>query len=102
MVIDDELVASRANDVVYKTLQYRKKGKEGQTADCVSCSFTSLMYGMRLRKVGETQMKNIEDLIETLPPLSRSCNSVPVTYDRGYGKMNFLEMIDKKVFFPKQ
>ena len=60
------------------------------------------MYGMRLRTAGETQMKNIEDLIETLPPLSKNCDTVPVTYDRGYGKMNFLEMIIKKALSPKQ
>ena len=63
LVIDDELMASCANNVVYKTLQYCKKGKEGQTADCVSCSHTSIMYGMRLQKVGESQMKRINELI---------------------------------------
>ena len=59
------------------------------------------MYGMRLRTAGETQMKNIEDLIETLPPLSKNCDTVPITYNRGYCKMIFLEMIDKKGFITK-
>ena len=40
------------------------------------------MYSMRLRTAGESQMKNIKDLIETLPLLSKSCETVPVTYDR--------------------
>ena len=46
LVIDDELIGSRSKDVESKTLSNRKAGKEGPSADCVACSFTSVLYGV--------------------------------------------------------
>ena len=46
LVIDDELIGSRAKDVESKSVSNRKAGKEGPTADCIACSFTSVMYGV--------------------------------------------------------
>ena len=46
LVIDKILISSRANDVETKTVSERKTGKEGQLADCVSCSFTSVLFGL--------------------------------------------------------
>ena len=49
LVTDDELIGSRAKDAKRKTVSNRKAGKEGPVADCVACSFTSVLYGVRLR-----------------------------------------------------
>ena len=48
LVVDDELIASKAKDVECKTLSSCKKGKEGSSVDCLSCSLLSIVYGMRL------------------------------------------------------
>ena len=46
LLVDDELIASRAEDVESKSLSNRKSGKERPVADCVACSFTSVMHGL--------------------------------------------------------
>ena len=48
LVVDDELISSRASDVELKLLSDRKSGKEGPVVDCVSCSLTNVLYGLRL------------------------------------------------------
>ena len=53
LVVDDELTASRAEDVENKYLSNRKTGKERPVADYVACSFTSVVYGTILRVKGE-------------------------------------------------
>ncbi len=60
LVIDDELISSRANDVNTKTVSERKTGKEGPVVNCISCSFTSVLFGLRLRVKGESQEQNVE------------------------------------------
>ena len=42
LVIDDELISSRAVDVEQKTVSERKSGKEGPVSDCIACSLTSV------------------------------------------------------------
>ena len=71
-LIDDELIGSRAKDVESKTVSNRKAGKEGTVADCVACSFTSVLYGVRLRIRGEMMVDNIHSLVDTLPKIT--CN----------------------------
>ena len=66
LVIDDEFISSRARDVETKVLSNRKTGKKGPVSDCVACSFTSIMYGLRLRVKGETQEDNVQNLIQSL------------------------------------
>jgi hypothetical protein len=65
LVIDDELISSRASDVETKTISNRKAGKEGPVSDCVSCSVTNILYGARLRVKGESQSDNVEELTKT-------------------------------------
>jgi len=74
LVVDDELVGSRAKDVELKSLSNRKAGKEGPVADCVSDSLTSVLLGMRLRVKGESQSDNVKQLLRTLPPLDVNDN----------------------------
>ena len=46
LVVDDELVASRAGDVESKVLSDKKAGKEGTMADCLADSTICLLLGI--------------------------------------------------------
>ena len=90
-VVDDELNPTKAKDGTFesKTLSNRKAGKEGRTSDTISCSFTSLTFGTRLRTGSDNQAQNVMKLLNTIEP----CDSISprrVTIDRGYGKYDFL------------
>ena len=91
LVIDDELIGSRAKDVKSKTVSNRKAGKEGPVADCVACSFTSVLYGVRLRIRGEKMVDNIHSLVDTLPKITCTDENIRLTFDRGYGTLKFIE-----------
>ena len=96
LVIDDELISSRAKDVESKTVSNRKAGKEGPVSDCLACSLTSVLYGMRLCVKGVTQEENVAALLSNLPHLTSSNDKLRLTFDRGYGKMPFVETNAKK------
>ena len=89
LVIDDELVSSQSKDVELKNISQRKKGKEGQTADCINCSLTNLQYGMKLRVRGTSQFDNVGLLVKTLPKLNRKENKISLAFDCGYGKTTY-------------
>ena len=91
LVIDDELISSRAGDVEQKTVSERKSGKEGPVSNCIACSFTSVLFGLRLRVKGESQQANVHALIDTLPSITTSEEKIRLIFDRGYGKMDFIE-----------
>lgn len=93
-VLDDELVASRANDVELKTLSNRKSGKEGPVADCLSCSLTNVMFGMRLRVKGEAQQTNITKLLQS----TSARKGARLTFDRGYGKFPFVSKMAEEPY----
>ena len=97
LIIDDELISSRAKDVESKTVSNRKAGKEGPVSNCLACSLTSVLYGMRLRVKGVTQEENVAALLSNLPHLTSSHDKVRLTFDRGYGKMPFVETNAKKI-----
>ena len=91
LLIDDELISSRASDVEQRTVSERKSGKEGPVSNCIACSFTSVLFGFRLRVKGESQQANVHALIDTLPSITTSEEKIRLTFDRGYGKMDFIE-----------
>ena len=64
---DDELILSRASDVKTKMAGNREAEKEGPAADCISCSVTSVLRGVRLRVKGEKQSDNVEELMRAQP-----------------------------------
>ncbi|KAG7345273.1 hypothetical protein IV203_032804 [Nitzschia inconspicua] len=82
IVVDDELIASRATDVEQKVVSNRKRGKEGPVADCVACFLTSICFGMRLRSRSETN--NVDLLLDTIPFSNCAGNELEVAFDRGY------------------
>ena len=97
VVLDDELIASKGEDVESKLLSDRKSGKEGPTTDVVSDSFFQIIFGMRLRTIGESQIDNVEKLLDTLPPIGvdfrESMNGPIMACDRGYGKLSFINLL---------
>ncbi|KAG7372878.1 hypothetical protein IV203_033602 [Nitzschia inconspicua] len=91
IVVDDELIASRASDVEQKVVSNRKVGKEGPVADCIACALSSVLLGMRLRVKNDPE--NVEQLLHTLPLSTASGNDLEVAFDRGYGKLSSVEAI---------
>ena len=49
------------------------------------------MFGLRLRVKGESQQANVHALIDTLPYITTSEEKIRLIFDRGYGKMDFIE-----------
>ena len=98
MVVDDELISSRASDVETKTISNRKTGKEGPVADCIACSFTSVLYGLRLRVKGETQAQNVRDLLNTVTTIKSQHENIMLTFDQGYGKLSFIDTMTQLKF----
>ena len=98
LTYDDELVGSRANDVEQKGLSDRKAAKEGPVANCVSCSLTSILFGMRLRVKGETESNNMNELLKTLPLKTENATShnsrTCLHMDQGYGKVKNVKVVD--------
>ena len=92
LVLDDELVSSRAQDVERKSHSDRKAGKDGPTADLVADAYSQVVYGFRLRQRGVKDLDNVELLLRTLPHAMPS-DQPTITFDRGYGKMYFIRLI---------
>jgi hypothetical protein len=46
VVLDDELIASKGDDVESKMLNDRKSGMEGPTTNVISDSFFQIIFGM--------------------------------------------------------
>jgi hypothetical protein len=98
-VLDDELLPSKATDLESKTLCSRKTGKEGSTADIICDSFLQVVLGMRLRTSSDTQLENVEKLLDTFPPIeeNRLSDFGPLlACDRGYGKKKVIQLFAKK------
>jgi len=68
-VLDDELISSKGEDIESKLLSDRKAGKEGPATDVISDSFFQILFGMRLGTVGESQLVNVEKLLDTMPAI---------------------------------
>ncbi|KAL7456269.1 hypothetical protein ACHAWC_008134 [Mediolabrus comicus] len=90
LVIDDELIPSRAQDVENKTISTRKTGKEGITSDMIAEALMCLLLGSRLRVTGESQRDNVNMLLETclcsdkVPGITDAGANPRMKMDRGY------------------
>lgn len=96
LVVDDKLIACKPVDVELKCVSQRKLDKEGPVSDCISCSLTSIMFGMRLRLKGDKQESNVQALLDYLPKLTNPSDSITIHFDRGYGKLTLITMIAQK------
>ena len=84
LVVDDELVSSRASDVEAKAYTVRKAGKDGPISDAMAESMICLLLGMRLRVTGESQRDNVAELLKTAPAVTYQCHHPKFATDRGY------------------
>jgi hypothetical protein len=96
LVVDDELISSRANDVELKTVSSRKSGKDGPVSDCLSNSLSNVMFDMCLRTKGISQEENVDRLLDTIGASSSVTNNLTVAFDRGYGKFSRVESVAKR------
>ena len=67
LVLDEELVSSRATDVELKTVSDHKSGKERPVADCISNSQIGTLFAMQLRTKGVSCEENCKNVMETIP-----------------------------------
>jgi hypothetical protein len=82
-VLDDELQAWRG-DAENKMVSARKTGKQGIPADCLADSLIGILYGMRLRVAGESQKKNVDELMKEIPQFTSAGCNPSLASDRGY------------------
>jgi hypothetical protein len=98
-VLDDELIASKAGDVEHKIISDRKSGGEGPTCDCICDSYFQFVLAMRVRSTGDSQIYNVEKLLDMLQPVDNNELSKlgPIlACDRGYGKKSAVELFASK------
>jgi len=95
-VLDNELISSKGEDIESKILSDWKAGKEGPATDVIFDSFFQILFGMRLRTVGESQLVNVEKLLDTMPAIGAdyqlSMNGPIMAFDHGYGKVSFISL----------
>ena len=96
LVIDDELIVSRAKDVESKALSHRKVVKEGPATDAIACPCTSVFFDMRLCVRGEKLEDNAHDLIDTIPQITSDDKKIRLIFDQGYGTMRFIQKATEK------
>jgi hypothetical protein len=90
VVLDDELIGSRAHDVNQArwTQSLRNADKDIIVADCFACAHTGCMFGRRLLVVGKSDQDNVSELYKRLPVLFSQDHDVRLKMDRGFGGKN--------------
>jgi hypothetical protein len=96
IVLDDELIGSRAGDAESRNHSQRKAGKDGPVVDAIADSHAAVVMGMRLRLSGESGYENIEKLTERLPHVTSLQRDISLKFDRGYGKLKMLQNVGPK------
>ncbi len=80
-----------------KLLSDRKSGKERPATDVISDCFFQIILRMQLRTIGESQLVNVENMLDTMPAIGvdfhASMNGPIIAFDRGYGKVFFINLL---------
>ncbi len=95
------MIGSKANDVETKILSDRKLAGEGPTCDCLCDTFFQFVLGMRIKTVSDSQLKNVEKLLDYLPTIDNNMSSMlgpQLACDRGYGKKSVLGLLASKYY----
>jgi hypothetical protein len=93
------MIGSKANDVESKLLSDWKSAGEGPTCDCLCDTFFQFVLGMRIKTVSDSQVKNVEKLLDYLPTIDENMNSMLgplLACNRGYGKKSILGLLASK------
>lgn len=61
------MIGSKALDVETKIISGRKAAGEGPTCDCICDSFFQFVLGIRIKTVADSQLVNVEKLLDYLP-----------------------------------
>jgi len=99
LVYNDEMIGTKAKDVEVRSLSDRKTAGEGCTVDVVCDAHFQFMLGMKLRTVVTNMVQNMEKLLDRLPdpkPITNSITGPIIVMDRGFGKMDHVEIVVKK------
>jgi hypothetical protein len=87
LVLDDELIGSRAGDgAIHKKLSERKSGREGPVADAIACAHSGILHQMRLRVTGEKELDNVAAMFDRMLDARSVSHDLACKFDRGYGK----------------
>jgi hypothetical protein len=101
VALDDELTGSKAQDVEVKIVTDRKAEGEGPTSDCICDSYLQLVLGMRIKTFADSQLTNVEKLLDCLPSIDENTQSMlgPIMVcDRGYGKKSVINLLSSRNF----
>ncbi len=101
MVLDDELISSKASDVENKLVTGHKSGGGEPCCDVLCDSFFQFMLEIRIHMIVDSQIDNMEKLLDNLPPVdnNESSHGGPIiACDRGYGKKKVIERFAKRNF----
>lgn len=91
--LDDELYGTRARDNQVKKLSNRKEDKEGHSADVICDAFFRITLGVRFRRRGENQARNVEQLLKSFTSGhgQLSLRRIIASADRGDGYLKLLK-----------
>jgi len=98
LVLDDELIGSRAGDVENQSRNDRKAGGDGDgpVADTIADSNSRRLFRMRLCMKGETEMESILGLFERFPNLKSILPDVRIKFNKWHSKMKVQVAIGSK------
>jgi hypothetical protein len=64
LVLDYEMIGSKAVDVETKIVSDSKAAGEGPTCDCICDSFFQFVLGIRIKTVADSQLMNMTKLLD--------------------------------------
>jgi hypothetical protein len=100
IALDDEMIGSKAMDVETKLVSNTKSVGEGPTCDCLCDTFFHFVLRMQIKTVSDSQLKNVEKLLDYLPTIDENTNSMLgplLAYDQGYGKKLILGLLASRL-----
>ena len=98
--LDDDLYGTRASDNQVKALCSRKASKEGHSAGAIADALFRVTLAVRFRRRGESQFENVSKMLDLVfeGRGERSLHGFVLTADRGYGRIELMQMLlDKSI-----
>jgi hypothetical protein len=96
LVLDNEMIGSKAADVETKPVSDGNTAREGPTYDCLYNTFFQLVLGICIKTVADSQLMNIGKLLDYLPTIDDNTHSMLgplVSFNGGYGKKSILRQL---------
>jgi hypothetical protein len=99
LVLDDEMIGSKALNVETKIVSDCKAAGEGPTCDCICDSLFQFVLGVCIKTVANSQIVNVEKLLDYLPAVDKNVQSMLgpfIACNRGYGKKFIMSLLASK------